>query len=288
MQTSWSGRIPLTTIMTLLGSAGPVWAVIPLSLPHPAERVALADVVVIAKVDHLKEDLVYAFPILKISGAGKVPFQIADLSVGTVVVGPKDLAQTRVGYIAARAPNGENLARFRRFATARLTAGEEGCFFLRNHPEEPFFVLQNAYDIVDKAKAKDFDKDVAFIKRCAGLLKDPKAGLQAKEKADRELTAAMLISRYRTPQYIYSGKPKTVAIDAEESRRILAVLLEMDWGEETSASQLAPLALFLRLDLTEKDGWDPPKAAKDYLSAAQKWLRENIGKYRLQRYVPDK
>jgi hypothetical protein len=280
--------------MAFFASAGPAWAVIPLSWPHLAERVALADAVVVAKVDELKEDLVYAFPILKIPGAKKMSFQIADLSVRGVIAGPKEwwASKTRptlqAGYIVARARNGEDLSRFRRLATVKLAAGEEGCFFLRRHPEEPFWVLQNAYDVIDKAKAKDYDKDIALVKGCAGLLKDTKAGLQAKEKEDRLLTAAMLISRYRIPQYIYTGKPKTMAIDAEESRRILAILLEGDWSEERASDQLAPLALFLRLDLTEEDGWSPPKDPKEYASAAQRWLRENSGQYRIQRYVAEK
>ena len=279
------GRLFLVIIMAFFAGTGPAWAVIPLSWPHLAERVALADAVVVAKVGELEEDRVYAFPILKIPGAKKMPFQIADLSVRGVIVGPKDLNQMRVGYIVARAANGKE--RFRRFATVKLAVGEEGCFFLRQHPEEPFYVLQNASDVIDKAKAKDYDKDIALVKRCAGLLKDTKAGLQAKEKEDRLLTAAMLISRYRTPRYIYTGRPKTVSIEAEESGRILAILLEGDWSEERATDQLAPLALFLRLDLTEEDGWNPPKDPKEYGSAAQRWLRENIGKYRIRRYVPE-
>jgi hypothetical protein len=262
--------------------------------------VALADAVVVAKVDESKQGVVYAFGVLKIPGAKKMPHQVAELNVGSVVLGPKEWAKRReahglqpvgftlqVGYIVTRGPNGEDLSRLRRFATVKLTAGQEGCFFLKKHPEESFYVLQNAYDVVDKAKAKNFDRDLALIKRCAGLLKDPKLGLQARDKEDRLLTAAMLISRYRTPQFIYTGPPRTVPIDAEESRRILTILQEGDWSQDPTTNQLSPLVLFLRLDLSEEDGWLAPKTAADYPGAAQKWLREHADKYRIRRYVAE-
>jgi hypothetical protein len=148
-------------------------------------------------------------------------------------------------------------------------------------------VVQAAYDFLDKSKTKSYDAKLPEIKHCAQLLRDPDAGLQAKTPADRLLTAAMLIFRYRTARYAYSGKPTTAPIDAKQSRLILSALAEADWKEEEAPLELSPFSLFMRLDLTPEDGWTPPRSVREQISAAKKWLRENAGKYRIQKYVPE-
>ena len=42
-----------------------------------------------------------------------------------------------------------------------------------------------------------------------------------------------------------------------------------------------------RLGLTDKDGWTPPKTGNQ-MDAAKKWLKDNAGKYRIQRFVAPK
>jgi tetratricopeptide (TPR) repeat protein len=45
--------------------------------------------------------------------------------------------------------------------------------------------------------------------------------------------------------------------------------------------------LFLRLDLTEDDGWTPPRRLPDVAAAAEKWLADHAATYRIRRYVPE-
>ena len=83
------------------------------------------------------------------------------------------------------------------------------------------------------------------------------------------------------------GATKTEAVPAEESRLILRALADADWSGRAFAP-LSPQGVFLRLGLTEKDGWKPPADLRNFPAAAQKWLKENAGKYRVRRYVPAK
>jgi hypothetical protein len=270
--------------LAVLGDGGHARAVIPSTKPPIPQRVALADCVVVGKVKALEAGLLRAAPSLKIPGVGKIPYQIAVLSVQAMIVGDKEQKEIRVGY----APPGSGVpGRYRRYAQIELVVNQEGCFFLRKHPDEAFWIAQASYDLMDKATEKNYSADLALVKRCARLLEAPGAGLQAKEGEDRRLTAAMLLFRYRTPRQVYDGKPPTESIDHAQSKLILAALQTGDWSEEAAASPMAPLNLFLWLGLTEADGWTEPASPKDYPAAAQKWLRDNADRYRIQRYVPE-
>ncbi len=144
---------------------------------------------------------------------------------------------------------------------------------MRKHPDERFHVLLAWWDFLDKAKTKDFDRDLALVKRGAKLLADPVAGLRSRVAEDRLLTAGMLIFRYRTAQQVYRGDPKTEPIDAEQSRLILSALAEGDWTEKDARDPMGRLCLFSRLGLTDVDGWNPPPSAKEAGEAARRWLR---------------
>jgi hypothetical protein len=49
-----------------------------------------------------------------------------------------------------------------------------------------------------------------------------------------------------------------------------------------------PQGAFLRLGLTEKDGWTMSKDATAVNDAAKKWLKDNAETYRVQKFVLDK
>jgi hypothetical protein len=280
-----SAVVLLASHFLLASCASPARAIIPVNAPPLPQRVALADLVVVGKVTALDKELVTASPVLEVPGTElKVPYRIAQLTVGSVVVGSRELTKVSVGFI----PPGENLPRsVRKLVKVQLTVEQEGCFFLRKHPHEPFYVAQVAYDVLDRSKSKEFDKEVALVKRSARLLDDPAAGLQAREADDRLLTAAMLILRYRTPLHVYTDKPRTEPVEAAQSKLILKVLAEGDWTVQEGPAPLLPLSLFLRLGLSEEDGWDQPAALKEIPAAARKWLRDHARTYRIQRYVPE-
>jgi hypothetical protein len=264
-----------------------VRALVPLTAPPIPKRVALADLVVVGKVTSVEDDLIDASPPLKIPGASNsVSYRVAVVTIDSVLLGAKkDVTKVRVAVVQPPKKAGEGSTR--RPPKVQFAVDQEGCFFLRKHPEESFTVALEPYDLLDKAKAKDYDKELALAKKCAQLLGDPDAGLEAKEANDRMLTAAMLIFRCRTPRIVYTKEPKTEPIDAGQSKRILTALAEADWTETKVPSAMAPLSLFLYLGLTEKDGWRASNDVKALSDAAREWLRKNATEYRIQRYVAE-
>jgi hypothetical protein len=279
----------LFLLATALGVVDPatVRAVVPLTAPPVPKRVALADVVVVGKVTAIESDLVEASPLLKIPGvSNKVSFRVAVVTIDSVLLGgKKDETKVRVAVFQPATKAGED--RMRRPPKLQFAVDQEGCFFLRKHPDKSFSVVQEPYDFLDKAKTRDYDKELALAKNCTQLLADPDAGLEAKDANDRLLTAGMLIFRCRTPRVVYTKEPKTEPIDGAQSKRILTVLAEADWTEAKVPSAMAPLSLFLYMGLTEKDGWRTPRDVKALSEAAREWLHKNAADFRIRRYVAE-
>lgn len=274
----------LFALLLVLTTVCPAGAVVPLTAPPLPERVALADLIALGKVTAVEDELVEAAPLVKIPGVTKkVPFRIAVVSIQSSLLGAVKLERVRVAF--APTINGAKPGRgTSRLSLVHLAAGDEGCFFLRKHPDEPFYVAAAAYDFMDKSKTKAFDHEVSQVRRCVRLLGDANAGLRADKAEDRLLTAALLIYRYRTARHVYRGKPKTEPVDAEKSQRILAALAEGDWRAKETPAPGSPLSLFLRLGLTKDDGWETPAALAEVAPAARKWLQEHPS-YRIRRYV---
>ncbi|MBI1831061.1 MAG: hypothetical protein HYR84_06390 [Planctomycetes bacterium] len=89
-----------------------------------------------------------------------------------------------------------------------------------------------------------------------------------------------------------TGQPmKQEAVDAEESKLILKALAEGDWKQGVAFGNPipSPFELFNNLSVTPKDGYNPInlRTQADVFAAMQKWLDENQGKYRVQRFVID-
>jgi hypothetical protein len=254
------------------------------------QRVATADCVVVGKVIGFGDKTVSvpAFP----GAEEKQAFQIAIIKIETNILGAKGMKEIRVGFVPpnaggpARGPIGGPLRRMQ----VTLSLNQEACLFLTKHPEADFYTAPAYFSVINKKGNADFNKDVNEAKHAAKLLADPKAGLEAKNKADRLLTASLLISHYRQLRPT-SGEPKTEPIDAELSKKILRTLADADWTPPRPAPgrpvmlQMGPQNLFFQLGVTEKDGWKQPKDFKQFPQAAKKWLKENADKYRIQRFV---
>jgi hypothetical protein len=195
-----------------------------------------------------------------------------------VLRGDKGLKEVKVGFIPAGA---------RRAAYFNLSVGEQACYFLTPHPIESFFVLPMYFDREVNRREADFARQVELVKRCSRLLNDPDAGLKAKDAEDRLLTAAMLIVRYRTRPP--GSKGTTEPVPAEMSRRILETLAEARWDGDGSPALagMGPRELFFRLGLKAEDGWKTPGDLGAVAGAAKKWIKENAGKYRIQRFVAE-
>jgi hypothetical protein len=261
--------------------------------PQPvAMRVALAEAVVVGKVTSIEEKTVSAPRFANDTAGGE--YQIAVVKVEDAIQGAKGLTHVKVGFLPAQ----PGVVRPGAMRPVTLAKDQEVCLFLTPHFKASFLTVPQYFDAVDKANP-NFDKEVAEAKRCAKLLADPKAGLQSKDADDRYTTAAMLLVRHTTPKTLGDPNAKKEPIDAAESKAILQALAEADWANPKQELRLYmnPQAMFNRLALTEKDGWTPPMIevmgnklidAKALPEAARKWLKDNAGTYRIQRFVEEK
>src|SRR5437773_2771512 len=76
-------------------------------------------------------------------------------------------------------------------------------------------------------QAKDqIKQEIADATQCAKLMENAKESLQSKDQKDRYLTAALLITQYRTMR---TQGAKTEKVSVEESKLILLALAEADW-----------------------------------------------------------
>ncbi len=191
----------VAAILLLMAWLPLVRAGFPRPEPPIPQRVALADCVIVGQVTSVPEDPVHAFALPKIAGAPKVPHQMAVVRIDSVVVGAKDLQELRVGFVTPPPSP-------RRQPGFHWSVGQQGCFFLRKHPDESFWVLQADYDMLDKGRDKDYERRLALVRRCSKLIKDVEASLTAPDAEDRLLTAGMLILRYRTPSTSTAGRPR--------------------------------------------------------------------------------
>ena len=279
------GGVAVLLGLTLLPSGADARRIAITPIPH---RIAMADVVVIGKVGKVEEKNVSAIPSVGVKD--KVEFQVVALKIDSSLVGLKDVKEIRVGYL----PAGTNVpGRPGRggFNFVPMT-DQEGVFFLNRHPEENFYVAADMFPFLDK-KTNTYEKDLDLVKSCAKMLADPTASLKAKDEKDRLMTVALLLTRYRTPK---DGQSKTEAIDAAESKLILQAIADADWNAKQDPNQpfaylFTPQSLFFRLGLTDKDGFGPIKpnaTPAEIQEMAKNWLKDNIDKYRIQRYVAEK
>ena len=251
--------------------------------PSIAERVATADAVVIGKVESIEEKTVKAKPIF---GGDEIEYRIAVVKVGDGITGVKGLTHVKIAFQPAANPGGG--IRPGRPQPPKLEKDQEACLLLTKHPTEAFYVMVNAFQIIDKTNP-NFDDEVKQVKKLTKLLDDADKSLKSKDADERFLTAAMLVTKYRNQNF--GGNPKNEAIDADQSKAILQTLAEADFGKQYPELQgWNAVTVFYRLGVTEKDGFKlPQNATQDQLNEAiKKWLKDNADKYRIQRLVAEK
>jgi hypothetical protein len=260
--------------------------------PAPVpQRVANSQAVVVGKVTAI-EDTTITAPAPYPGATNKVEYTIAVVKIEDALLGAKGLTFIKVGFVTPQTPppppDGGIRVPVRRYPQAALAKDQEVCVFLNPLADQPFYVMQNYFDVIDK-KTPGFEKEVEMAKRCARLLGDPDASLKGKDAEDRFLTAAMLLTRYRA--FRGPGNPKQEPIDAAQSKAILLALADADWtqrNDPTIGFQMMPQNVFFQLGIGPKDGWVQPKNAREIPEAAKKWLRDNAETYRIQRYVTEK
>lgn len=256
--------------------------------PQPmAQRVVNAEVIVVGKVTGFGDRTVSASP--SPGAKDKVEYQIALVKVESTLAGAKGVKEIKVGFIPppapGAAPGGPIRPMIRRPMGVSFTLDQEAMLFLTKHHEGDFYVAPMYFSVVNKQGNANFEKDVEEVKHCIKLLADPKAGLDSKEMADRVTTAGMLMSKFRQ---VKPGKAERKPIDAELSKKILLTLAEADWNARPARPgpfQMNPQMIFGQLQLTEKDGWKPPKDFKQFPAKAKEWCKENADKYVITRTV---
>jgi hypothetical protein len=251
--------------------------------PQPVPmRLAAADAVVVAKVSSVAEKAESA----DMFKGDTRQMKVATLTVEDTVFGKKGKT-VKVGFFPPTAPppgRGGLRPAILRYRGLVLSKDQEGMFFLTRHPtKKDVYVVQGPYDFVTKPANPSFTTEANEARKAAKLLADPNKGLDSKDAKVRLETAAILIQRYRTAS---AGGTKTVKAPSDLSKKILTTLAEADWTNTNPRNYtLNPQSLFLRLNVTAKDGWTPPTNFALLQEDAKKWLKAHASKYRIERYV---
>jgi hypothetical protein len=263
---------PLAAALCLtLSASAKALMIAPPSIPG---RVAVVDRVVVGKVTKLTEKLV---PAAMTKGDTR-QMRIATITVSEPLFGPK-AKEIQVGYFPPAPPGGRVI---RRQPALELAAGDEALFYLTRHPtKKNVYLATMYYDVAKKQGNPNFDAELAEAKKAAKLLAAPKAGLESKDAAERYAAASLLLTRYRTKR----PGSRTETLSQAESKRLLTALAGADWDSRVGRGRLHPTAVFSSLGLTAKDGWTPPADFGQFGQAAKKWLQDNAGTYRVQRFV---
>jgi len=237
----------------------------------PAVRFALADCVVVGKVTVIEEKTVAA--LLPGTNGQRGTYHVAVVKVEEMLKGER-LTHVRIGL-----PHQQS-----------LRPGYEACFFLTEHPQEPFYLQGvNLYDFpMYKQANASFAARLESFRRLSKLSRDPLASLQSASAEDRFLTAAMLISRWRTFRpTVHVAPAKTEPVDALTSRLVLAALAGADWNKRPLGFRTTPWQLFNELALTAKDGWNPPplRTMQDVEQACKGWLKGHADDFRISTFV---
>jgi hypothetical protein len=265
-----------------------------------ANRLTQADAVFVGRVVALEPMDVEA---AQVANGAKGTYRIAVVQVNDAIFGlKKGVKQVRVGFIMQGNNGGFNggaggvqiqPAIRRPFPLnnqVQLQVGQDGLFTVNKHHKEEFYLSPNFQNFVTSQQNPNFDGQVKTAKQLAKVMADPAASLKADDKQDRYAAAAILISKYRD-QTNTTGKPmKLEPIDAAESKLILKALAEGDWAPNRFGAAIpAPYVLFSQLGVNQKDGYNPVnlRTAPETYQLMQKWLDENNGKYRIQKYVVD-
>ena len=242
--------------------------------PTIAQRVAVADLIIVGKVTGFGEKLI-ASEMFK-GDVGQ--FQTATLDVSFTPFGTA-VKKVVVGYTPTPMAGGGRP--IRRYPTVQLERGQEVALILVKHPsKKDLYIVQHYYDVVP---VKINVIDLSEVKKFSKLLADPKAALASKDASDRFATAAMLVIRHRTSS---TGGDKVHPLTTADSKPILSALAEADWAVMTTKfPRMSPQLVFSRLGVTDKDGWKQPADFAKFSETAQSWLKDNAGKYRIQAFA---
>lgn len=248
------------------------------------QRLAQAKCVVIGKVTEIEKKSVNALPF---KGSNqKAQYQVAVIKVGESLKGDKGLTHVRVGFIAPVAPPPQQgrpvLVPSSRIPSSSLKVGQEGCFLLKPHHDQTFFIVDGYQGVIAKGKDEAaFKKQMDEVRSCMKLIADPTKGLKSKDKSEQLMAAYVLLIQHRTPRPGVRNQ-QLQPIDADESKLILGVLRDADWNQRSGV--VNPFTVFNMLGVAPKDGFKRPRNFKEFPAAAKAWLAKNVAAFRIQGY----
>jgi hypothetical protein len=266
--------------------AAPAFSLRMIAPSTPAIRAVQQPIVVIGKITAIEEKPVEVEPF---PGAKtKVPFKLAVLQIETALVGAAGETHLKIGYqepVAGvpRRPGGIGFT---------PTVGLGGVFFLSPHPAGGFVVVPPVAPPLD-AKGEKYKDDLAQVKKGLAVAEKPSDALSAKDATDRYFAASILLSKYNTtPANV--AKVDREPVSADETKKLMAALLEADWSKPPAVGTPAPATLMWQLQLGPDDGWNPEpiQGQKDvaafYKAQLTKWYAAHGEKFRVKKYVEKK
>lgn len=248
-------------------------------IPPVSIRVIQAEVVLAGKVTGVDEKTVTAT--LDKANPQKVEYRVFTLKIEQGIKGTKGLTHLKVAIPTPLAQPVLPRPRPGPMGPITLEKGQEVLMFLQLHHSESFLVPATLQPIVDK-RTPTYKNDLEMTVKLGKLLDDPSVGLKSKDDEERYLTAALLVTKYRTPP---AGAYKEAELTAEESKSIMQGLLAGKWDVQTGrADGFAPMQVFMMLN-PQQAGWVPPKDFQLQGASMKKWLSDNVEKVRIKRFV---
>ncbi len=240
-------------------------------MPSPAARLALSDTVLVGKVLSVENR---TLRLRLAAGQEPLPFDVVVLKVQSMLRGDERLTHLRMAVMKHQV----------------VPVNFEGVFFLNAHAEEPVYTMSSdGYDYpIDRANNPGFLTQVEQLKRMGQLLRDPLASLKSRKAEDRFLTAALLISQYRTFRPgVHDNAAKTTPIDSTTSKLILRALAESDWNRDAADFRLTPWRMFNMLGIKPAEGLDFTNAPtlQARCEILQKWMKTNEDRFVIQTFV---
>jgi hypothetical protein len=290
-----------TILLTAVAPAKALRIAVPVS--NPTQQAMTSEVIIVGKVTEVEKEMAQAtqFP----GQPEKVSYHIGVIKINEGLLGAKGLTTIRVGFLPVpkfdgpvgtpRGPATRPIGRPFPAQQATLSAGQEGCFFLNKHYDGDFYVMQQFSLPLDK-KVADFDKQLEAVKKVLKTIEDPMSGLKAKDVADRQMAAHVMIQKYRQYPPNATKQPKQEDISAEQSKLILLIMSEMEWNKFDPKTGVSLPNMFGMLGIQQgQNGFSPPQPQPNqpfdpnsYGQYVQKWLKDNAGKYRIQKWVASK
>jgi hypothetical protein len=258
-------------------------------MPLPT-RVALADLIVIGRIDAVDDKTVEVLP--SPGSKDKAAYRTCVLKAEVVLRGDKSAKEFRIGFVTKAVPGigpGEWL---------RYESGHEGVFFLKRHHTGDFFINFSLSNGLSRGVPKGggfetpgkYEELVRAVRKMVKMLEDPVTTLQGKNDADRYIGLTMLIEQYRS-QSVKDPRWQEKPVDPKVNKLLLKVLAEADWS--WNSDRLVdyypphPSHLFQQLGVTKKDEYDPPTDdERKTFAATQRWLLTHQESYSVKRFTP--